>query len=117
LASRSTAVRPRRAARTVAALVALVVVGQGSLVATLRLGLAGPSPAATDRARFILERDRGRGDAPVLPGILGDTTSSSAAQAAEARLDPTAGLEPTIRFEDAERHGEDHIAALTRRIR
>ena len=115
----------RHGGRTAAALVAIVIVGQSGLgsfsigatrpVAETRAVQLGTNERIVRPAR-VADRDSSvdlaafdgppLGAAPADPGVL---TGSDAAHTADPVAD-TAGLEPSIQYEEFERHAADRIA-------
>jgi spore germination protein YaaH/flagellar hook assembly protein FlgD len=113
----------RHGGRTVAAIVAIVVVGQGGFgaasIASQRF-VAGTMADVSEMTRAAAPtplQDRHAATAPTLDGagadLAGYAPSSATlrdADQAEAAADATAGLQPSIQYEEFERHAKDAIA-------
>lgn len=102
----------RRAGRTVAAIVAIVVVGEGSLVPALRID--GAPAAVADVVRVAPASDRlthpaGPPITVAAPGIDLAVMTPTEPEAAPVD-DAAAGLQPSIQYEEAERHAGDRIS-------
>jgi spore germination protein YaaH/flagellar hook assembly protein FlgD len=111
--------RIRRAGRTIAAIVAILLVGQGQLVSTsTTLSRAlGPSPAAPVVPAAAAVRDvhamrTSEADAPLIATADADVVSFDpwSDDSTGSDTDDAGGLQPSIQFEEAERHASDTIA-------